>query len=71
MAESVDDRLNELEVRLSFIDDTVNGLSSADTEIARRLDRLERAVRDLRSDLINMRAGIGSDPANEPPPPHY
>jgi SlyX protein len=71
MTEPVDDRLTELEVRLSFIDDTVNGLSSADTEIARRLDRLERAVRDLRSDLINMRAGIGSDPANEPPPPHY
>lgn len=73
MTEAVDDRLNELEVRLAFIDDTVNGLSSADTEIARRLDRLERAVRDLRSDLVNMRAGIGgdSDPANEPPPPHY
>lgn len=71
MTEPVDDRLTELEVRLSFIDDTVNGLSSADTEIARRLERLERAVRDLRSDLINMRAGIGSDPANEPPPPHY
>jgi SlyX protein len=71
MAEYDDDRLTELEVRLSFIDDTVNGLSSADTEIARRLDRLERAVRDLRSDLVNMRTGIGSDAANEPPPPHY
>jgi SlyX protein len=73
MTEPVDERLTELEVRLSFIDDTVNGLSSADTDIARRLDRLERAVRDLRSDLINMRAGIGSDPdpATEPPPPHY
>lgn len=66
-----DDRLTELEVRLSFIDDTVNGLSSADAEIARRLDRLERAVRDLRSDLVNMRAGIGGDAASEPPPPHY
>lgn len=65
-----DDRLTELEVRLAFIDDTVNGLSSADAEIARRLDRLERAVRDLRSDLVNMRAGIGGDTANEPPP-HY
>lgn len=71
MVDPSDDRLTELEVRLSFIDDTVNGLSSADAEIARRLDRLERAVRDLRSDLVNMRAGIGSDPANEPPPPHY
>ncbi|SFW19397.1 SlyX family protein [Luteibacter sp. UNCMF366Tsu5.1] len=67
----VDDRITELEVRLAFIDDTVNGLSSADVEIARRLDLLERAVRDLRSDLVNMRAGLGSDAANEPPPPHY
>jgi len=67
----VDARLTELEVRLAFVDDTVNGLSSADVEIARRLDLLERAVRDLRSDLVNMRAGLGSDPANEPPPPHY
>ncbi|WP_213950154.1 SlyX family protein [Luteibacter sp. dw_328] len=65
------DRLIELEMRLAFIDDTVNGLSSADTEISRRLDRLERALRDLRSDLMNMRAGLGSEAANEPPPPHY
>ncbi|PTR29989.1 SlyX protein [Luteibacter sp. OK325] len=66
-----DERMMELEMRLAFIDDTVNGLSSADTEISRRLDRLERALRDLRSDLMNMRAGLGSDTANEPPPPHY
>src|SRR6201991_5015729 len=67
----LEDRVTELEVRLAFVDDTVNELSSADAEIARRLDLLERAVRDLRSDLVNMRAGIGSDPASEPPPPHY
>jgi SlyX protein len=67
----IDERVMELEVRLAFIDDTVNGLSSADTEISRRLDRLERAVRDLRSDLVSMRSGLGNDVANEPPPPHY
>jgi SlyX protein len=67
----MDERITELEVRLAFVDDTVNGLSSADVEIARRLDLLERAVRHLRSDLVNMRAGIGSDAASEPPPPHY
>jgi len=67
----IEDRITELEVRLSFVDDTVNGLSSADAEIARRLDILERAVRDMRSDLVNMRAGLGSDAASEPPPPHY
>jgi len=69
MADS-EDRLMELEVRLAFIDDTVNGLSSADVEIARRLDLLERAVRHLRSDLVNIRAGSGNDSANELPP-HY
>jgi SlyX protein len=68
----IDDRVMELEMRLAFIDDTVNGLSSADADISRRLDLLERAVRNLRSDLVNMRAGVGSDTdaANEPPP-HY
>jgi len=67
----MEERITELEVRLAFVDDTVNGLSSADAEIARRLDLLERALRDLRSDLVNMRAGIGGDAASEPPPPHY
>ncbi|QWT21855.1 SlyX family protein [Bacillus sp. NP157] len=67
----IDDRVTELEVRLSFIDDTVNGLSSADADIARRLDILERALREMRSDLATMRAGIGGETASEPPPPHY
>jgi SlyX protein len=66
-----DERLMELEVRLAFIDDTVNSLSSADAEIARRLDLLERALREMRSDLSTMRAGLGGDPTSEPPPPHY
>ncbi|QDE39223.1 SlyX family protein [Luteibacter pinisoli] len=66
-----DDRLMELEVRLAFIDDTVNGLSSADADIARRLDALERALREMRSDLSTLRAGSGSEPGIEPPPPHY
>jgi SlyX protein len=66
-----DDRLMELEVRLAFIDDTVNGLSSADADISRRLDALERAVREMRSDLATMRTGAGGDTAVEPPPPHY
>lgn len=69
--DDVEARVTELEVRLAFVDDTVNALSSADAEIARRLDLLERALRDLRADLVNMRAGLGSDPATEPPPPHY
>src|ERR1700743_3591758 len=66
-----DERMMELEMRLAFIDDTVNGLSSADTEISRRLDRLEEGLAGLRSGLMNMRAGLGGAAATEPPPPHY
>ncbi|TCV97492.1 SlyX protein [Luteibacter rhizovicinus] len=71
MSTELESRITELEVKLAFVDDTVNGLSSADVEISQRLAALERAMRDLRSDLSNMRAGLGNDPHSEPPPPHY
>jgi SlyX protein len=67
----IEARLTELEVKLAFVDETVHGLSSADVELSQRLAALERAVRDLRGDLANLRAGPGSDPLAEPPPPHY
>ncbi len=63
-------RLNELEVRLTFIDDTVNALASADAEQAVRIAMLERMLRDLRSELASVRVSQGSDPQDETPP-HY
>nr|WP_221195586.1 SlyX family protein [Luteibacter sp. Sphag1AF] len=67
----MDNRVTELEVKLAFVEDTVNGLSSADADISQRLAALERAMRALHSDLTSLRAGIGGDPHAEPPPPHY
>ncbi|MFC4526809.1 SlyX family protein [Dyella halodurans] len=64
-------RLNELEVRLTFIDDTVNALASADAEQSVRIAALERAIRDLRNELSTVRLSQGHDPHSEPPPPHY
>lgn len=64
-------RLTELEVRLAFIDDTVQALVTADAEQSLRLAALEQIVRDLRSELATMRAGQVGDPLSEPPPPHY
>ncbi|HEX7341657.1 MAG TPA: SlyX family protein [Rhodanobacteraceae bacterium] len=68
---SVSDRLNDLEVRLTFVDDTVTGLADADAVQSRRLLMLEQAVHDLRTELASIRVAMGHDPRNEPPPPHY
>lgn len=64
-------RLDELEVRMTFVDDTVAGLSSADAALARRLHALEQALRELRADMTAMRAALAHDVHQEPPPPHY
>ncbi|MBU6248777.1 MAG: SlyX family protein [Xanthomonadaceae bacterium] len=66
----LEQRLTELEVRLTFIDDTVHALGAADAEQALRIAALERIVRDLRTELASVRIGAGSDSRDEPPP-HY
>ncbi len=64
-------RLTELEVRLTFIDDSVHALATADADQSLRIAALERLVRDLRNELSTMRADSSHDPHDEPPPPHY
>lgn len=69
--ESLHQRLTELEVRLTFIDDTVSALAGADADLSMRLAMLEDVIRSLRSELSSLRVSQGSDPHSEPPPPHY
>lgn len=64
-------RLDEMEVRLTFIDDTVQALISADADQSQRIAVLERTLRDLRGEMATMRVSQGDDPHDEPPPPHY
>ncbi|MEO6925860.1 MAG: SlyX family protein [Rhodanobacter sp.] len=64
-------RLDEMEVRLTFIDDTVQALISADADQSQRIAALERTLRDLRGEMATMRVSQGDDPHDEPPPPHY
>jgi SlyX protein len=68
---TLEQRLTELEVKLTFIDDTVNALGAADADQSQRIAVLERIIRDLRSELSTMRISQGHDPHSEPPPPHY
>lgn len=64
-------RLTELEVRLTFIDDTVSALASADAAQSQQIATLERMLRELRNELASVRVSQGADAHDEPPPPHY
>ena len=69
--DTLEQRLTEMEVKLTFIDDTVQALASADADQSVRIASLERALRDLRGELSSMRIGEADEPHSEPPPPHY
>ena len=70
-SDTVVQRLDEMEVKLTFIDDTVQALATADAGLSLRLAAIERALRELRGELATMRVAQADDPHNEPPPPHY
>jgi SlyX protein len=69
--DTLEQQLTEMEVKLTFIDDTVQALASADADQSVRIASLERALRDLRGELSSMRISNADDPHSEPPPPHY
>lgn len=66
-----DEKLHDLETRLTFIDDAVGALSEADADLAKRLLAVEQMLREMRRELSALRDASGHDPHSEPPPPHY
>lgn len=71
MSEALEGRLTELEIKLTFVDDTVRALAQADADQSLRITELERTLRDLRRELASLRLAQADDPHGEPPPPHY
>ena len=70
MSDTLEQRLTELEVRVAFLDDTVNTLVATETEQAKRILLLEQLLRELRHELVALRSSHSLDPHSEPPP-HY
>ena len=71
VSDALERRLDEMEVKLTFIDDAVQALTSADAEQSQRIAVLERTLRDMHRELSSMRTSQADDPQSEPPPPHY
>jgi SlyX protein len=66
-----DARLNELEIKLAFVEQLVGDLNDALTTESARVTLLERHIDVLQQRLQSTTARSPSDPRSEPPPPHY
>jgi SlyX protein len=63
------DRLEALETRIAFQDQTIEELNATITAQWRQIDLLTRKLEQMEEQV---RSGVHiADPANEPPPPHY
>lgn len=63
------DRIEALETRIAFQDQTIEDLNAAITSQWQVIDQLTRKVTQLEEQV---RAGVHiADPSTEPPPPHY
>jgi len=65
-----DERMNELELKLTFLDDAVASLNDTEAQQSQRLLQLERALTELRQELAALRTSL-SDDVHDEPPPHY
>jgi SlyX protein len=64
------ERLDALEIRVAYQDQTIEELNAALTRQWQEIDKLRREMTLLELALREAQAGPG-DNAPEPPPPHY
>jgi SlyX protein len=63
-------RLDALEIRVAYQDETIEELSAALARQWQEIDRLRREITRLEAEPRSAPAGA-PDVAPEPPPPHY
>ncbi len=71
MNADIDRRLVELETRLAFQEQALTELSDALAASRIETTRNAELLRLALDDLKQARGTLDSDPAEEPPPPHY
>lgn len=64
-------RVDELETRLAFQDDTIQALNDALATQQFELDRLRRSLELVAKRQADLAAQIPGDAGEEAPPPHY
>jgi SlyX protein len=66
---ALSERIDALEIRLTFQDETIETLNQTITLQWQQIDALTRQLAELK-ELVREAASNASDPVNEPPP-HY
>lgn len=71
MSEQLIARVNELETRLAFQDDTIQALNDAVSRQELELERLRRALELLARRQADLAASMPGETEDDQPPPHY
>jgi SlyX protein len=64
-------RIDALEIRIAYQDETIEDLNQAVTDQWKQIDLLTRKIAKLTDQLQETVEQIGRPNAPEPPPPHY
>ncbi|WP_341709029.1 SlyX family protein [Halopseudomonas sp.] len=64
-------RIDELESRLAFQDDTIQALNDVLAAQQFELDRLRRSLELVAKRQADLAAQVPGEAGEEPPPPHY
>lgn len=71
MSEQLIARMDELETRLAFQDDTIQALNDVVSRQQLELERLQRALELLARRQADLAASMPGDAEDDQPPPHY
>ena len=71
MTTDLETRITELETRLAFQEQALQELSDALAVARSEAEHSALLLRRVLSELAHGRGGVGGDPADEPPHPHY
>ncbi|MDH5190180.1 MAG: SlyX family protein [Gammaproteobacteria bacterium] len=67
----MENRVIELETRLSFQEDTIHQLNEVITRQQNQIDLLQEQVDDLKKRVQTVQTSNIKDESEETPPPHY
>lgn len=68
-----DERIIELETRITFLEDTVDGLNNELSELSQQFQLAKSALQNMNAKIEQFQSGQSdiNNSADEPPPPHY
>jgi len=70
-AQETERRLTDLEIRLSYLEKTLETLDAVVVRMRDSLERQEEAQRQLVDQVAGSLSQLNADGRNDPPPPHY